>query len=290
MTERSFTPKRVADAIGVSESSLKRWCDRGMLDYSKTAGGHRRITTAAVIRFLRESGHAVIQPDLLDLPSREQFHSLDAVSETFAKLLMEGNEMASRELITRLFMSEVNIASIFDSVFQPAFQKIGELWECGSAEVYQERRACEIASRTVHLLRDYLPKNLDAPVALCGGVPGDPYTLAPQLVELVMQELGWNAIYLGTNIPFNSYLNACSQHRPKLMAFSISSRNLTPNFKNEFNEFYDCLDRSIAVVIGGRGVTEEIKQDIRYTNYSDNLTQFAAFAETMFHQVTLSKS
>jgi excisionase family DNA binding protein len=60
-----ITPKQVARAIGVSESSLKRWCDRGLIPTVRTAGGHRRLPISGVLSYLRETGHEMVRPELL---------------------------------------------------------------------------------------------------------------------------------------------------------------------------------------------------------------------------------
>ena len=64
-----LSPKQVAHAIGASESSLKRWCDQGLLTTVKTAGGHRRIPVQEVLRFVREQNHAVVEPHILSMPA-----------------------------------------------------------------------------------------------------------------------------------------------------------------------------------------------------------------------------
>lgn len=64
-----LSPRQVAVALGVSESSLKRWCDRGMLPTRRTAGGHRRVPLDGVLTFLRETGQDLVRPDVLGLPS-----------------------------------------------------------------------------------------------------------------------------------------------------------------------------------------------------------------------------
>ena len=38
-----LSPRELAEAVGVSESSLKRWADRGRVHVHRTEGGHRRI-------------------------------------------------------------------------------------------------------------------------------------------------------------------------------------------------------------------------------------------------------
>jgi excisionase family DNA binding protein len=49
LVKKLVTPKQVAQAINVSESSLKRWCDQGLLTAIRTAGGHRRLALAAAL-------------------------------------------------------------------------------------------------------------------------------------------------------------------------------------------------------------------------------------------------
>ena len=63
-----LTPKQVARAIGVSEASLKRWCDKGLIEMVRTVGGHRRLPLSSVLQFLRSSGHQLVRPEILGLP------------------------------------------------------------------------------------------------------------------------------------------------------------------------------------------------------------------------------
>lgn len=63
----TLSPKELAEAIGVSESSLKRWVDEGVIQASRTRGGHRRIALAEAVRYIRESGIPIIRPDILGI-------------------------------------------------------------------------------------------------------------------------------------------------------------------------------------------------------------------------------
>ena len=39
----SYTPKEVADLVGVSRQTIVKWCNEGKLEHTLTKGGHHRI-------------------------------------------------------------------------------------------------------------------------------------------------------------------------------------------------------------------------------------------------------
>ncbi len=47
-----LTTRQVATELQVSESSIKRWCDLGLIPTQRTAGGHRRIGRSALQSFV----------------------------------------------------------------------------------------------------------------------------------------------------------------------------------------------------------------------------------------------
>ena len=63
------SPRQAARAMGVSESSLKRWCDQGLIRMTRTAGGHRKLPIAEVLRYVRDHNRPLLHPDLLGLPA-----------------------------------------------------------------------------------------------------------------------------------------------------------------------------------------------------------------------------
>ncbi|XZE19981.1 helix-turn-helix domain-containing protein [Pirellulaceae bacterium SH449] len=63
--EETFTPKQIAQALQVSESSVKRWCDRGVIQTHRTLGGHRRISLAQLMEFLESTNRKVIDPNAI---------------------------------------------------------------------------------------------------------------------------------------------------------------------------------------------------------------------------------
>ena len=58
----NFTPKQIAFALRVSESSVKRWCDQGVIRTDRTLGGHRRIPLEYLLEFLETTNRRVVDP------------------------------------------------------------------------------------------------------------------------------------------------------------------------------------------------------------------------------------
>ena len=46
--ERIKTPRATADQLGISTSTLRKWAKNGTIEFSTTAGGHRRFDVSSV--------------------------------------------------------------------------------------------------------------------------------------------------------------------------------------------------------------------------------------------------
>jgi excisionase family DNA binding protein len=280
-----LSPKQVARAIGVSESSLKRWCDRGLIPFEKTAGGHRRIVMCDVVSFLRNGGYKVIEPDVLQLPATtgQTVWTLDQARERFVDAVIAGQEDASRQILFDLYLSGHSITAIADQIVAAGFKCIGHRWECGSLEVYEERRGCELCLRVIHELRTLQePPAEDAPLAIGGTLDGDPYTLAVSTAELVLREGGYRAMSLGHMLPFSTIHKAIEKHSPRLLWISISAIREPGRFVAEMNTLSTAAAaRKCAVVLGGRALRHEVREQIRYSAYCDNFTHLLDFAHSL---------
>lgn len=279
-----LTPKQVARAIQVSESSVKRWCDKGVIPTTYTAGGHRRIPMREFIDFLRSSEHELIRPEVLGLPAtigrtervveRGMLKMIDA--------LLAGDEEQCRRLTFDLYLGEHSISSICDRVFAKAFEAIGDRWECHEAEVYQERRACEIALRILHEINALVSSPPgDAPLAIGGATEGDQYNLATTMVELVLRDARWNAVSLGDNLPFETLAVAIKENRPRLFWLSCSHIGEEANFVESYGALYKEFGVDVAFVVGGRSLTEEVRRKMKYAAYCDNMQHLVSFAQSI---------
>ena len=285
LMQKLLTTKQVAQAIKVSESSLKRWCDQGLLTAIRTAGGHRRLALDDVLHFLRKSGQKLVRPELLGLPSNtgQAAVVMDRAREKVRDALIAGDEDQCRRIVFDLYLAGHSACEICDHVLATAFHDIGLRWECGELTIYRERRACEIGLKLLQELRMAVRTPLpEAPVAIGGTLSCDPYRLPNSMIELVLRELGWRATSLGTSLPTATIGEAVRDSRPRLLWLSVSHIESVPTFLAEYAHLHGvATGTGTAVVVGGRALTAEIRRQMAYSAYCDTLRHLAAFASSL---------
>jgi methanogenic corrinoid protein MtbC1 len=252
------SPKQAALALGVSEASVKRWCDKGLLVPMRTAGGHRRIAPAEVVRFARESGNPLVRPELVGLPSATTAGPVatERALEEALEALKDGDEERLVALVTHLFGAGRSATDICERVLAPALHELGSRWQHGDVEIYEERRACEIVQAALHELGRLLPAlPRSAPRALGGTLEGDPYTLSSSMCALALRELGWRAENLGAGLPAEQLARAAARRKPELIWVSVSGGLDSPELSRALRTVAEAARRCGAgLVLGGRAL------------------------------------
>ncbi len=289
--QEQLTTRQIATALQVSESSVKRWCDQGVIPTIRTVGGHRRIPLPGFMHFLERTNQQVVVPldgkssDVAQAGNAETGASLTESRERFTDALACGDEATCRATLISAFAAHESIARLADEIIAPALHRLGDQWQCGDLEVYQERRGCGICSHILHELKRILPASpSNAPLAIGASPEGDQYMLPGQLIETMLQQCGWQPMNLGANVPLLSVAAAVRTHQPKLLWLSISHIVDEARFVSEYNEFYASLPPQLSVVLGGRALTDRLRPHLRYTGFCDNMQQLSSFAAALNHR------
>ena len=254
MENKYFTPKTLGEAIGVSQSSLKRWADKGLLNVEKTAGGHRRILLEEALRFIRESGVTVVKPDLLGISdfsiesSEEDLSSADKLYYA----LHAGDETAVRSLVLNSYLDGQPLHEIFDEGIQPAMAKIGLLWHDDVSGITIEHRAHDICLQVIADLRFRLPRVFTKGTAIGAAAPGDPYTLPTAMVSTALRAEGFSAINLGPNLPLEALLDEAKKVKPIIAWISISHLKKAHILRNEIKDLArELRNQKTFLIVGG---------------------------------------
>ncbi len=279
-----LTPRQVAESLGVSESSLKRWCDRGVLPVKRTPGGHRRLPLSGVVEFLRTSERALVRPEAIGLPKHVGVRRLavESHADDFYSALIAGELPNARRVIFDTYLRGRSLSRVCDEIIATSLHRIGNEWKAGTIQVFQEHRACDITQCIVHELHSLVGMpSADAPVALGAGVSGDVYSLPTLMIESVLREAGWRATSYGCNLPLTELLAVAKVHKPRFIWLSASEIADQAGFIRDYLAFYDQVPSSISVVVGGRALVPEIRAELRYASYCDNLQQLVEFSQAI---------
>jgi MerR family transcriptional regulator, light-induced transcriptional regulator len=282
-----LSTRQIAEALQVSESSVKRWCDRGVIPMVRTAGGHRRVMVSAFMNYLVETNQEIATHRLPlacrgIAPQESKLETVEILKCRFRDGLLAGDEIQVREAMIHYLGQRDCIASLSDELIARAFHEIGEQWCAGKVEVYQERRASDICSRILHEIRRFLPNPLDsAPLAIGGTIEGDQYQLPTQLISLVFLQNGWRSMNLGAHVPLESIAAAVAKHRPKILWLSISHIVCESTFLTKYQDFHSGLPADLSVVLGGRALHDQLRPKLRYTGFCDNLQQLSSLANAI---------
>ncbi len=263
-TTTTFTPKQVALALGVSESSVKRWCDSGRLRSGRTAGGHRKLPLSSVVQLIRETGQELADPSALGMVAVSARRRPDQVVGELFTALLTGDEQACRELILGLYQQGAKIVELGDELIGPAQRQIGEGWHVGELSVHQERRACEVLMTVLHELRRWIPPApAEASLALTVTPEQDFAEVPIRLVELVLLSRGWRTVMAGSALPLTEIAGAIKHRKPHLVCLSATHLENPEGFVEQHNQMVIDRGYGVPVIVGGQAFSKEQADDIR---------------------------
>lgn len=224
--ESHLSPRELADALGVGESSIKRWVDGGELVAVRTVGGHRRITRSEAIRFCRARSLLPSRPELLSIVrARIEDGGLDEPRRVaaFHRALLDDDRPRAFGLLMSAYMAGESIASLCDGPIRVALERIGELWQHDEKGILFEHRATDLCLHAMAMLRSALPPVAeDAPIAAGSAGSEDPYLLPSLMCAAVVAEAGFRDVNLGPRTPVAAKLAAVERYRPVLVWHTTS--------------------------------------------------------------------
>ena len=282
---RFLSTRELADALGVSESSLKRWVDSGKISASRTEGGHRRIRLSDAMRFIRDTRAPLARPELLDLP--EVAVARERGEDRLATYLRDGDSVGARGWLMARYLEGATIAELADGPIRDAMAALGELWHHDEAGVFVEHRGTEVCLQAVAQLRSMTPAVPGAaPVALGGGPAGDPYLLPTQLAAMVATEAGMRAINLGPDTPVDAFAHAVAEHQPKLVWISITTP-LAPARARAMTRWLGSLPTTTIIMVGGQQARTLSKLPARAIR-ATSMAELAAAASSLLRRIPAS--
>jgi excisionase family DNA binding protein len=271
-------------ALGVSVSTVKRWVDDAILPAHKTAGGHRKILLADLLRLGRDGRLPNADVTRLTLLSPEIVDTDVSRLQAELKTVLHNGRMGEvRALLLRAYQGGLEISELFDDVVLPT---LGQLSAMGAnpGERHRAQLAQQECRAALYELKGILELRAcrHCPVAVGGSLAGDFDPLGSLMCQLVLLDAAWEPINLGPNTPIESFRDAISELRPRILWVTVGSLADRESLVEQYNEMYEQAKRqNVPVLLHGQGLEESLRREMSYTSHADRFEHVVAFARTL---------
>lgn len=289
---KTLTSREAARLLGVSEASVKRWADGGLLPTVKTAGGHRRFRPEDVAVFRRERLHTTGRPSARASAETQQARGAalraGAKREETAGLMYDvlvgGHAEEAAAILVSLHLEGVGVAALADEVLCPAMRRVGDLWHQGELSVAQEHVATRAALEAVQALRASAHTHAaHGRRAVCCAAEEDFHELPVQVAALVLETRGWEVFNLGTSTPFYALAEAIERFAPRLVCVASTILEGLDRAAREYADVRKAAARvGAGLALGGAGFAEEgVRRRFPAELYAEDFRQLERFAVSL---------
>ena len=280
--DRPLSTVEVAAAVGVGESSVKRWIDSGSLSAEKTPGGHRRVGLPELYRFLRAQGRKLVDPSAIGLSPESGGDAAKTPLEVCQESLRTGNSRTLESIMQVLRFSESNSAAILDRTIYPAFQALRATCNHPSEE-------CLVLHRAISMLKTALTATMSPTEANLGSksprvVLADIGYEVDGVPTLFAEASVWDqarCLQLGTNVPSTVIEGALESFSADVLWLSASGPAKKRQIQADWQSIVERAARlKVKVVTFGDALPRLLGNDgIRVGSFSE----FRGFLSALSH-------
>lgn len=143
----------------------------------------------------------------------------------------------------------------------PLTRSVGEAWEDGSLEVFEEHLFTELTKRLLRQAISTLPGGKRAPRVILTTVPEEPHVIGLLMVEAILTLESAECIPLGTQMPLLEIARAAEAHQADIIALSFSTAFPQRQIPGLLQQLRMVLSASTGLWVGGAGVARLSKQE-----------------------------
>jgi methanogenic corrinoid protein MtbC1 len=248
--------------LNVTETTVKRWADGGIIKCHKTPGGHRKFLMSDLIEFTRDRSYAPTGTvDLEPGDSRIQLAVLardfPALSDVYIEKALTGGRHEVSRYLSFLYQHAIPVPEICDAVIAPGMKVIGDRWENGSLGIDHEHRASHATlSALIELQTELAPREHSDKTILCTSLAEDLHEIGLRCIAAWCESEGWNVHYLGGMTPCRSIINTMDEIKPAVVCLSITRSDIGGSAREDLKNIVAAAHiYGGRVFVGGRGVT-----------------------------------
>ena len=271
MITPGFNIATVERDTGLSKDVLRMWERRyGFPVPERDANGERvypaeQVERLRLIKRLMDQGH---RPGKLISASPEELSQLaprriasrsslaaectEDLDELLA--LIKQHDAASYQQAMQQRLARQGFQRFVQDTVAPLVQLVGEAWEDGRFEIFEEHLFTELTKRLLRQAIAALPLGKDGPRVLLTSVPEEQHVLGLLMVEALLSLEGAACIPLGTQMPLTEMTNAAAAHQADIVALSFSIAFPQRRIPALLQQLREMLPGEVDIWVGGSGV------------------------------------
>ena len=271
MNTPRFTIAAVERDTGLSKDVLRMWERRyGFPVPERDTNGERSYPAAQVerlrlIKRLIDAGHrpgkliAAPEADLLSLAPRRPIEHPSSSPPARAALeelltLIKSHDTPGYQQAMQQRLARQGLLNFVQDTVAPLTRRVGEAWEDGSIEVFEEHLFTELTKRQLRQAIAALPGNSRSPRILLTTVPDELHVLGLLMAEALLVLEGAECIPLGTQMPLLEICRATTAHQADVVALSFSAAFPQRQIPGLLQQLRQALPAEVALWAGGGGV------------------------------------
>lgn len=265
----------VSRRTGLSQQVLRAWERRyGTVVPQRTPTGRRLYTdrdleTLTLLKRLIDAGYRIgslqdrTLTELRDMVAAELSSGAptdperpadaDARGLVDAALAATADLAADRlEAILRQAAISLTRPALRNEFLHPLLDEIGRRWQAGELRIAHEHMASATIRAFVLGLHPERRTTIRGRPVLAGTVPGQRHELGLLLTVSHLQDLGWDVIYLGLDLPVEEFVNSARQRDAAAVLLSFVYPAHDPLAEGAIRDLGELLPADCDLIVGGQ--------------------------------------
>ena len=200
------------------------------------------------------------------------------ILEQISEFLQQGRAKNVKELVNKAIEEGISTREILDKGLLSGMSIIGEKFKNNEVFVPEVLIAARAMNAGTEILRPYLVSEGIEPVgtAVIGTVAGDLHDIGKNLVRLMLEGKGINAIDLGVDVSAEKFIAAAIEHNAKIICLSALLTTTMTEMANVVKaaEAAGIRDK-VTIMVGGAPVTQAFCDNIGADVYTSDAASAA---------------
>jgi 5-methyltetrahydrofolate--homocysteine methyltransferase len=166
----------------------------------------------------------------------------------------------------------------------PAMGVVGDRFRSGEVYIPEVLLAARSMKGAMAVLKPFLSRaaQKNAGTVVIGTVKGDLHDIGKNLVVMMMEGAGYDAIDLGADVSSQKFVEAVKTHQPAFVGFSALLTTTMKEMKQNILALEkEGLRGRVRIIIGGAPVTEKFAREIGADGYAPDATSVVALMKAI---------